>query len=170
MLNRSFVVEGRPIAPRRFVEFRLLPGARESVRLLKQHGFKVIVVTNQPDIGRGTTEPAEVERMNRRLVDELAVDAVKVCPHAQDGDCGCRKPAPGMLREAAAEFGLSLGASYMVGDRWSDVVAGAAAGCYTIKIERGYSNEKPSQPDAVVGSLAAAVRHIISMENANGRP
>ena len=73
------------------------------------------------------------------------------------------------LREAAKELRVSLAQSYMVGDRWSDIVAGAAAGCYTIKIERGYSNVKPSQPDAVLRSLAAAVRHIISTEKSHAR-
>ena len=169
VINRSFVVEGRPIAPRVFADFRLLPGAERNIAALKRNGFMIAVVTNQPDVAKGLIDSAELARMNQRLLDELDVDLVKVCPHAQDEGCGCRKPAPGMLREAARELRVSLAGSYMVGDRWSDIVAGAAAGCYTIKIERGYSNEEPSQPDAVVGSMAAAVRHIISTEKSHAR-
>ena len=69
-----------------------------------------------------------------------------------------------MLLDAAAELGVATGRSYMVGDRWSDVEAGRAAGCYTIKIERRWLNERPSRPDAVVRSLAAAVQHIVMRE------
>jgi D-glycero-D-manno-heptose 1,7-bisphosphate phosphatase len=69
-----------------------------------------------------------------------------------------------MLLDAGAELGIAMRKSYMVGDRWSDVEAGRAAGCYTIKIERGWANERPSQPDAVVGSLTAAVQHIVKRE------
>lgn len=169
VINRSFVVDGRPIAPRVFSDFRLLPGAGRSIAALKRNGFMIAVVTNQPDVAKGLIDAPELSRMNQRLLDELGVDLVKVCPHAQDAGCGCRKPAPGMLRQAARELRVALAGSYMVGDRWSDVAAGSAAGCYTIKIERGYSNERPSQPDAVVRSLAGAVRHILSMEKAHAR-
>ena len=152
------------MAPRTPAEFRLLPRAAREISALKRQGFRIAVVTNQPDVAKRLILTSDLETMNRRLVEELAVDVVKVCPHAQDEGCACRKPAPGMLREAAAELGVTLGRSYMVGDRWSDVEAGRAAGCYTIKIERGWANERPSQPDAVVGSLAAAVQHIVKRE------
>jgi D-glycero-D-manno-heptose 1,7-bisphosphate phosphatase len=164
VINRSLVFEGRPVAPRTLAEFRLLPRAAREISTLKRHGFRIAVVTNQPDVAKQLILPSALETMNRRLLYELAVDVVKVCPHAQDEGCACRKPAAGMLREAAAELGVTLGRSYMVGDRWSDVEAGRAAGCYTIKIERGWANERPSQPDAVVGSLAAAVQHIVKRE------
>jgi D-glycero-D-manno-heptose 1,7-bisphosphate phosphatase len=131
---------------------------------LKRHGFRIAVVTNQPDVAKGLISLSDLETMNGRLVAELAVDVVKVCAHAQSEGCACRKPAPKMLVDAAAELGVALGRSYMVGDRWSDVEAGRAAGCYTIKIERGWANERPSQPDAVVSSLAAAVQHIVKRE------
>lgn len=152
------------MAPRTPAEFRLLPRAAREISALKRHGFRIAVVTNQPDVAKGLILPSALETMNRRLLDELPIDLVKVCPHAQDMGCACRKPAPKMLLDAAAELGVALSKSYMVGDRWSDVEAGRAAGCYTIKIERGWANERPSQPDAVVGSLAAAVQHIVKRE------
>jgi D-glycero-D-manno-heptose 1,7-bisphosphate phosphatase len=164
VLNRSLVLEGRPIAPRKPREFRLLPGTAREIARLKRHGFRIAVVTNQPDVAKKLILESDLERMNARLLAELAVDLVKVCPHAQDEGCACRKPAPKMLLDAAAELGVAAGRSYMVGDRWSDVEAGRAAGCYTIKIERGWVNERPSQPDAVVSSLAAAVKHIVIRE------
>jgi D-glycero-D-manno-heptose 1,7-bisphosphate phosphatase len=157
------VVKGKPLAPRRLAEFRLLPGARRNITTLRRRGFKIAVVTNQPDVARGLIARDELERMNARLA-PLGADVVKVCAHTQDEGCACRKPKPGMLRAAARELGVALSRSYMVGDRWSDVEAGRAAGCYTVKIERGYVNERPAQPDAVVRSLGAAVRHILQRE------
>src|SRR5690349_20874574 len=145
------------MAPRRLKDFRLLPGARRNITSLRRRGFGVVVVTNQPDIAKGLIDPGALEQMNARLV-PLGTDLIKVCPHAQGAGCRCRKPRPGMLRAAARQLGVALKRSYMVGDRWSDVEAGRAAGCYTVKIERGYANERPARPDAVVKSLGAAVR------------
>ena len=167
VINRAIVVDGRPYAPRSFGEFRLMPGARACVGRLRAAGLKVVVVTNQPDVARKLIDPAELEKMNQRLISELAVDAVKVCAHRQDEGCNCRKPRPGMLVAAAAELGIALGRSYMVGDRWSDVEAGHAAGCYTLKIERGYVNDRPVDADAVVRTFAQAVNHIIRRERDN---
>lgn len=169
VVNRSLRIEGRPVAPRSLSKFRLLPGTRRCVARLKRRGFLVVVATNQPDVAKGLISPSVLESMNRRLLERLEVDLVKVCMHAQDEGCSCRKPRPGMLLEAATELGIALGRSYMVGDRWSDVEAGRAAGCYTVKIERGYSNEQLSRPDAVVQSLAAAVRHIVQREKLRAR-
>jgi D-glycero-D-manno-heptose 1,7-bisphosphate phosphatase len=169
VINRSLRIRGKPIAPRKLSEFRLLPGARRGIAQLKRRGFLVVVATNQPDVAKGKIAKPVVEAMNRRLREELDVDLVKVCMHAQDEGCRCRKPAPGMLDEASRELGISLGRSYMVGDRWSDVEAGRTAGCYTVKVERRWANERPSRPDAVVGSLAAAVRHILHKEKAGAK-
>jgi D-glycero-D-manno-heptose 1,7-bisphosphate phosphatase len=168
VINRSLAANGRPVAPKRLKEFRLLPGARRSITRLRRRGFKIAVVTNQPDVAKGLIDRDELARMNARLA-PLGADVVKVCPHAQDAGCGCRKPKPGMLRAAARDLGVALGRSYMVGDRWSDVEAGRAAGCYTVKIERRWSNERPSRPDAVVRSLAEAVKHILEREKRSAK-
>ena len=164
VINRAIVVDGRPYAPRRPADFRLMPGARANLVRLRRAGFRIVVVTNQPDVAKKLIDPEDLERMNKRVIEELAVDAVRVCMHAQDAGCSCRKPRPGMLLEAASELGIDLRRSYMVGDRWSDVEAGHAAGCYTLKIERGYVNERPVHPDAVVPTLSQAVKHIIRRE------
>ena len=163
VINRSLAAKGRPLAPKRLKDFRLLPGAGRNITTLRRRGFKIAVVTNQPDVAKGLIELRELERMNARLL-PLGADLVKVCPHAQDAGCRCRKPKPGMLRAAARELGVSLSRSYMVGDRWSDVEAGRTAGCYTVKIERGWANEQPSRPDAIVKSLGEAVKHILKRE------
>ena len=166
VVNRSLRVDGRPIAPRRYAEFRLAPGAVRLIPLLKREGFTIIVITNQPDVAKGLISMPELDRMNNRVL-AIGVDAVKICMHSQDAACHCRKPAPGMILEAASEFCIDTRTSYLVGDRWSDIEAGHSAGCYTIKIERHWANERPSCPDAVVKSLSSAVRHILSMERSN---
>lgn len=174
VLNRAEVRDGKPYAPRALQNFRLLPGAAEAVRRLKAVGFVVVVVTNQPDIGNGLVDDATVAAMHARLKARVPVDDVRICPHAQNENCACRKPAPGMLLAAADDLGLNLPASFMVGDRLGDIAAGAAAGCRTVFIDRGYAETRraraaappnvrgPASPDTVVGSLPAAAAFILA--------
>ena len=162
VVNRCEVRNGKPYAPRRLEDFRLLPGVKNAVQALKRANFLVIVVTNQPDIGNGLIKGVTVKAMHRQLKQRLQVDDIKVCPHRQDESCKCRKPKPGMLLEAAKQWKIDLTNSYMVGDRCSDIVAGQSAGCYTIFINRGYREGKCPKPDRMMNSLPAAVRLIIS--------
>ena len=101
------------------------------MRQLKDAGFKLVVVSNQPDVGAGLVSREVVEEMNVRLCRLMPLDAVKVYYHTKEQRCTCRKPLPGLLLEAAAEMGIDLSASIMVGDRASDIEAGAMAGCRT---------------------------------------
>lgn len=118
---------------------RILPGVAAALDSLRAHGFELVVVTNQPDVARGRTTEAEVEAVHRYLADELGLEHFRFCPHDNHHHCDCRKPAPGLLRRAAGELGLDLAASWMVGDRWVDIAAGAAAGVTTVLIDRPYS-------------------------------
>jgi D-glycero-D-manno-heptose 1,7-bisphosphate phosphatase len=162
VLNRSEVRAGKAYAPRRLEEFRLLPGVPKSVRALKDAGYLIIVATNQPDIGNGKVAPEVVAAMHARLRQLLPVDEIAMCPHRQDENCPCRKPKAGMLTAAAQRFRIDLANSFMVGDRWSDIVAGRTAGCYTVFVNRGYREEMQIAPDATVSSLPAAARLILS--------
>jgi len=162
VINRCEVRNGKPYAPRRFEDFRLLPGVRNAVRALKRAKFLIIVVTNQPDIGNGLISSITVEAMHKWLKRHLRLDDIKLCPHRQDENCGCRKPKPGMFLEAARQWNLYLGKSYMVGDRCTDIIAGKSAGCYTIFINRGYREGKCPKPDRMINSLPAAVRLILT--------
>jgi len=165
VISRSEVRGGKPYAPRRLDDFRLLPGVPKAVAALKRAGFLVVVVTNQPDIGNGLVQASVVEAMHARLRSRVSVDDIRVCPHRQDAGCSCRKPKPGMLRAAARRWNIDFKNSYMVGDRAGDIVAGNAAGCYTLLINRRYSEPLPSAPDRTVRSLPAAVRFILSREH-----
>jgi len=162
VLNRSEVRDRKPYAPRRLEDFRLLPNAARSVARLKQAGFRVIVVTNQPDIGNGLVGREVVEAMHERLQARVPVDAVRMCPHSQTAGCDCRKPKPGLLLQAAIEFDIDLPRSFMVGDRASDISAANNAGCKSVFVNRGYAETPPKYADGEVTCLAGAVRFIVN--------
>ena len=154
---------GRSFAPLNLNEYRFYPEAAGCLNRLKQAGFALVVVTNQPDVGAGRVHREIVEEMHRRLAEALPVDAIKACFHTEQDRCDCRKPQPGMFFTAARELGIDLSASFMVGDRSSDIEAGAAAGCWTVFIDLGYTMEKPpDRPNHVVKSLAEATDWILS--------
>lgn len=163
VINVSVVREGKPYAPATVEEFTLLPGVIEACRQLKASGFLLVVATNQPDVGRGTQAQAVIEAMHAKMCAALPIDRVEVCYHAGRGgpECECRKPKPGMLRHAAAELGIDLQKSFMVGDRWRDIDCGHAAGCRTIFIDYNYDEALRAQPDYFCASLLEAVRIIL---------
>lgn len=162
MLCRALVVAGKAYAPRKLGDLRLVPNASTIVQRLKDAGFLVVVVTNQPDIGNGLSSLDLVEEMHRRLRERVAVDGILMCPHRQTDRCSCRKPKPGMLLTAARRYGIDLSRSFMVGDRTSDVEAGRNAGCRSVFIDRGYAEGGPSDVEARTGSLQGAAAYILS--------
>lgn len=162
VLSQPVVVAGKPFPPESVGQFQIYPEAPFALERLKDHGFLLIVVTNQPDVARGTQTIEHIEAMHDKLAAELPVDEIRVCYHDDGDGCECRKPKPGLLIEAAREQGIDLAESFLIGDRWRDVEAGAAAGCRTVQIDRGYREQAPSrEPDARVSSLSEAVEWII---------
>jgi D-glycero-D-manno-heptose 1,7-bisphosphate phosphatase len=120
--------------PERPEELELLPGVGEACARLRAAGCVLVVVSNQPDVARGKQTRGAVEAINLELCRRLPLDSVRVCYHDTGDRCACRKPAPGLLLAAAAELGLDLQRSFMVGDRPSDVEAGRRAGCRTVLV------------------------------------
>ena len=162
VLNAAVVRDAKPYPPASLEELRLLPGVPEALARLRSAGFRLVVVTNQPDVGRGTTPLATVEAIHAHMMRTLPLDAVEVCLHGYDGECDCRKPLPGMLLRDGATHGIDLARSFMAGDRWRDIDAGAAAGCRTILIEAGYDERAPTHPpDHVCASLSEAANWIL---------
>lgn len=157
VLNAAVVRDGVPVPPRSPAEFRVLPGVPEACAALRRSGWVLVVVTNQPDIARGSTDTARVDELNARLRAEVAVDDVVVCPHDDADGCSCRKPRDGMLRDAAGRWDIDLSASFMVGDRWRDIEAGRRAGCRTILIDRAYDERLRTAPDYTVHELPEAL-------------
>jgi D-glycero-D-manno-heptose 1,7-bisphosphate phosphatase len=165
VLNRPSVRDGRPYPPADLKELELYEDAIVGCTRLKNAGFLLVVVSNQPDVGRGRQRRAIAEAINKKLAKAIPVlDRIEVCFHAGEdfGDvCDCRKPKPGMLFRAAAALGIDIPTSYMIGDRWRDVDCARAAGCYAIYIDRGYAESLRQQPDVTVTTFGDAVAAVL---------
>jgi D-glycero-D-manno-heptose 1,7-bisphosphate phosphatase len=150
-------------------ELVVLPGVAAALDRLRDAGYVLVVVTNQPDVARGSLRSTDVEAMHRQLATGLPIDRFEVCPHDGAEGCPCRKPKPGMLLAAATELDLDLAGSWMVGDRWVDIAAGRAAGVRTLLVTEPYSwaatssGSPPSDlaPDGRVEGLEQAVDEIL---------
>ncbi len=164
-------------------EVAFIPDTLEALKKLKELGFLLIVVTNQTVVSRGLTTETGVHKVHLFINNQLEglIDKFYYCPHHPNAtleefrkDCNCRKPKPGMLKDSANEFNINLTASWMIGDRVSDIVAGKAAGCKTIQVLSGehkaspiISNAMPEalpEPDYLAESLFSATK--IITENA----
>jgi D-glycero-D-manno-heptose 1,7-bisphosphate phosphatase len=161
VLNRAFVRNGKPHPPSSLEELEMLPGVSEACLDLRKAGFLLIMVTNQPDVARGTQTQRVVEAINRALSDRLSLDDIKVCYHDNSDNCKCRKPEPGLFLEAAKDWTIDLSGSFVVGDRWKDIEAGRRAGCSTIFVDYGYSEMRPETFDKLGTSLTDAVDWIL---------
>jgi D-glycero-D-manno-heptose 1,7-bisphosphate phosphatase len=165
-------------------QIRLMDGVSDALRALSGAGMALIVVTNQAAVARGLIAEPEIVRLNEVVADRIEdaggprPDAFYYCPHHPDADlveyrvhCACRKPRPGMLQRAAEEHCLDLRTSFLVGDRMSDIAAGAAATCRTVLVTCGRHSAPPivtvdtpseCRPDHVCADLQAASNWILS--------
>lgn len=158
-------------------QFDFIPGAVEAIRRLNEVGALVVVVTNQGGVGHGLYTEADVRSLHEYMSTELeragaTVDAYYYCPQHPDaiveeyrGDDACRKPNPGMIERAAAEHGIDVAASWMVGDKVSDIEAGRRAGARTVLVRTGYGaeHEPRANADVVEDDLAGAVELILGL-------
>ena len=161
-------------------ELVLYPYAAEAVRLVNASGLQAIVITNQSGIARGYYDEAMLAAIHERMIEALArddahIDAIYYCPHhPRIGDqryrqvCACRKPQPGMLRQAAREHGIDLTRSYVIGDKASDINLATAVGARGVLVLTGYGREtlasrdrRPCEPAIIADNLLDAVRQIL---------
>lgn len=163
----------------------VLPGVPQALQKLSAAGFKLVMVSNQPVVARGMVSEEGVRTVHDYLESQLRsagappLDAIYFCPHHPNGslpqyraDCQCRKPRPGMFLQAAREYDILMAQSFAVGDRITDIIAGAKAGCRTVLVQTGKHLEKPIatsepldptiQPDHTCANLSAAVEWILS--------
>ncbi len=166
VISRSLVRNGLPFAPTTLNDFEILPEAAAACDRLKRAGFLLVVVTNQPEVGRGTMKQEVVEAMHAKMCRELPIDRVGVCYHPGHGQshCDCRKPKTGLLVSAAQELNIDRAQSWMVGDRWRDIDCGFAAGCRTVFIDRGYAEALKHAPDFRAKDLAEAAAIILAVK------
>jgi D-glycero-D-manno-heptose 1,7-bisphosphate phosphatase len=165
VINEAVIRNGKPYPPASTDNVKLVANAAELLQQLKEYGFLLIVVTNQPDVRRGTSSQQIVEQIHATLAKQLPIDDFFVCYHDDQDRCECRKPSPGLLYKAARKYGIKVEQSFLIGDRWRDIEAGAAAGCRTVLIDHGYHERSPVHPpDKTVSSLAQAVNWIVIQE------
>ena len=167
VLNDVLIRDGKGYPPPSAAALRIYPEAPSALAALRGAGLPIVVVTNQPDVGRGKQTREAVDAIHALLRQRLPIDAIEACFHAQDAGCGCRKPGTRMLHAAAARFGLDLRRSFLVGDRWSDIEAGRRVGCTTFWIDRGYREPAPEHPDHVVRDVGEAARIIVRQLDAS---
>lgn len=152
-LDRDGVlIENRSGYVRDWSQVTIFPDAAPALTTLAASGFKIILVTNQSAVGRGLISLQTANQINQELIDMIRlqgghVDAVYLCPHHPNDDCPCRKPKPGLILQAANELSLDLVRSWIVGDAWSDLLAGQAAGLNNVAmVKTGRGADQLLQP------------------------
>lgn len=173
---------GRPESPLRPEDVSLIPGAAGALRALAAAGWRLVGVSNQPAAAKGVVSAQQLDAVQARVLELLAaervrLDAFRICLHHPDGvipeltgACECRKPAPGMLIDAAQALSIDLARSWMIGDTDADVRAGHAAGCRTVLLAHEPSSHKRSgdaEPDLMAGDLDQAAQLLLSPERVN---
>lgn len=155
-------------APRHPDEFKLILRVGEAIKLLNEAGLKVIVVTNQAGVARGYFTEEMVKKIHQKMKRELSkegafLDAIYYCPHHPDVGCDCRKPKPGMLKQAAHDLDIDLKRSYIIGDKMTDLMPGTKMGCKTILVltGRGKSVKTNRNVDYIASDLYAAANWIL---------
>ena len=144
VLNEPVVVDGAPASPRRIEEFQISQEVPLACARLREAGFALLVVTNQPDVARGDLPMSTLQTMHAKVMSELPIDAVYFCPHDNSDECTCRKPKPGLVLRGASEWNVDLRRSWLIGDRWVDVVAGLAAGVNVVLLTRPWTWDETS--------------------------
>lgn len=150
---------------------KLFPFAAEAVRLLREHGFLVVLITNQSGIGRGYFDENDLREIHAKLIADLAIenaelDAIYFCPHAPENGCDCRKPQTGMIRQATADFSIDVENSWTIGDKAIDAETGFNAKTKTALVLTGYGVPEMQKlnvkPDLIAENLLKAAQKIVS--------
>ena len=162
------IIENRADYVKSLSETKFIPGSLEALAWLAQHDWLIVIVTNQAAIGRRIITRETADAINAYVVSQITaaggrVDGLYLCPHRSDEGCPCRKPAPGLLLQAAADLGIDLEKSLMIGDAVSDVQAAVAAGARPVLVLSGLIKQAQAQPlnAAVFADLAAVVNHLL---------
>ena len=125
-------------------ELEIYPNVAKNIKLLKDAGFLVVVITNQSAVNRGIVTPEMINQIHNSIQDHLKksgtfLDGFYYCPHTPNENCNCRKPKSGLLQQAILELNIDLNSSWMIGDRDSDIEAANSIGCKAIKINDNFS-------------------------------
>jgi D-glycero-D-manno-heptose 1,7-bisphosphate phosphatase len=157
VINQVAFLNGVPSPPKRTSDLVILDGVIEAIQILIENQIVPIVVTNQPDVARGTSTIDEVKKMNKRISELTGISNFYTCFHDDSDECICRKPKPGLLSMAAKDLIIGFQGSFLVGDRWRDISAGQKYGITCYFIDHSYPEKQPEMPYIHVGSLLEAV-------------
>jgi D-glycero-D-manno-heptose 1,7-bisphosphate phosphatase len=153
LLDRDgVIIENRPKYVRSWKDVAIFPQAVSALSRVRSSPYKIILVTNQSAIGRGIISYQEAEAINKRLIARLEragcrIDGVFMCPHAPEAQCACRKPQPGLILQAVQSLSLDISRSWMIGDAWSDLLAGYRAGIHqNVLVRTGRGQEQSLLP------------------------
>ena len=134
----------------------------ELISKLRDLGYFLIIITNQPDVSRGLITNEFVLSINEKITKELKLDHFYVCPHDDNDNCSCRKPKNGLVLRAVKDFNLNIKKCYFIGDRWKDVEAAYISNCRSIFIDYGYHESMPSKQDFTVNNIDEAIQIILN--------
>ncbi|MEW6756149.1 MAG: HAD family hydrolase [Candidatus Latescibacterota bacterium] len=178
-MARSFVVldrDGTLIVERGYLsdpaQVELIPGVARALREMRRMGLRLVVATNQSGVGRGYFTADTVQRVHERLLSLLsaegaALDAFYYCPHVPEAHCRCRKPATGMVEQAARDFGFDPASCFVIGDKPCDILLAANLGATSVLVRTGYGEltqrDVTLRPDCIVNDLVSAAQQIRSI-------
>ena len=170
VINQALVRDGHPFSPASWNEFSWVEGIKDVTATLKDAGYMLFCVTNQPDVGRGIQGRSVVEALHQHILEHLPLEKIYTCYHDDRDGCTCRKPQPGMIFMARDQYGLNLDNCWLVGDRWKDIDAGNAVGCQTVFLDYGYDEALRSSPDYTILKLSELTSLILKpVEQGVGR-
>ncbi len=165
VVNQVKLVQGLPKPPSDIKEIEILDGVSEAIEILLSAKFIPVIITNQPDVSRGTISHRAADQINKKIQKLTGIKFAYTCFHDDIDRCLCRKPLPGLIYQAAFDLHLDVHQSYLVGDRWRDIQAGQVAGCQNFFLDYSYPELQPKEPFTRVYSLLQAVRLILGGMN-----
>ena len=168
ILNRMRLQGKYPVPPLSLEEFTVNPDAVEPLRQLREHGFLLIAVTNQPGLSRGHLARREMDAMHQELQRTFGLDDILVCPHEEMDRCPCHKPKPGLLREASFRWHIDLDHSFVISDKWQDAEAARTAGCMSMMLQSPWIGKV--HHDFVLPDLAAIASRILDLSCIHALP
>jgi len=152
--------------------FEFIPGSLEALKIIKQKGYLLIIITNQAGIARGYFSEEILHSIHTKMINilknhDITLDGIFYCPHHPDftGECDCRKPLPGMIYRATSKHNIDLTESYMIGNTLNDIKAGFNAQCKTVLVLTGYGREEQKKiedikPDMIFKNLYEFAKNI----------
>ena len=164
IINKSLIKKGKPFAPKKLSQFKIIKDVDKSLVYLKQLGFINIIITNQPDVRKGNFKLNFLKKINKIIKTKLEIDDIFMCLHTKEDKCKCRKPKKGLILKAKNKWNINLKASYLIGDRWSDIELANKMKLKSFYVDYNYKEKKPKKYDFKVKNLFEATK-VIKNEN-----